>query len=89
MRGRAQIQVAMPEAQKAAIRNGHKGDWRRAPLKALFDKLYEEFDEYYEAVLSGNTERVREEMGDVIWTAIMIADHDLMLGDLEVVHESL
>jgi NTP pyrophosphatase (non-canonical NTP hydrolase) len=89
VRGQAQIQQAMSEAQKAATRNGHKGDWRRLPLKALFDKLYEELDEYYEAVLSGDPQRILEELGDVIWTAIMIADHDLMLGDLEVVHESL
>lgn len=89
MRGRAQIQAAMPEAQKAATRNGYKGDWRRTPLKTLFDKLYEELDEYYEAVLSGDPQRIREELGDVLWVAIMIADHDLMLVDLEVVNESL
>lgn len=89
MRGQAQIEVATLEAQKAAARNGHKGDWRRVPLKVLFDKLYEELDEYYTAVLLGDPQRIREELGDVIWTAAMIADHDLMLGDLEVVNEPL
>lgn len=79
MRGEHQIRAAAAEAQKAANRNDSKGDWRRVPLCNLFQKLYEEEDEFYEAVLSGDPEQVRAELGDVIWTATMIADHGLML----------
>lgn len=75
MRGEAQIKAAAAEAQKAATRNADKGDYHREPLCKLFDKLREEADELYAAILTGNAERIRAESGDVVWTATMIADH--------------
>lgn len=79
MRGERLIEAAMREAQKAATRNAGKGDWRRWPLKRLFEKLEEEALEFEEAVLGGDPERIREELGDALWCAVMIADHDMML----------
>jgi NTP pyrophosphatase (non-canonical NTP hydrolase) len=83
MRGEVQIEAAALEAKKAAERNAHKGDWRRSPLKNLVIKLEEEVDEYYNALVSGDVRQIREELGDVIWTATMIADHGLMLELVE------
>lgn len=78
-RGERQIEAAMREAQKAATRNADKGCWRRWSIKRLFEKLDEEVLEYEFAVLDGNPERIREELGDCIWTLTMIADHDMAL----------
>ena len=75
LRGAAEIEAASSEARRAATRNAHKGDYHREPLCKLFDKLDEERDEFYEALLSGTRARIREELGDLVWTATMIADH--------------
>jgi len=81
VRGAHAIRAAAVEAQKAAVRNTGKPDWRREPLRKLFDKLDEEAQEFHEAVLSGDLERVCEELGDLVWVAVMIADHDQALGE--------
>lgn len=86
MRGEAAIQVAMREAQKAAIRNADKGDWRRWSIKRLFEKADEESLEFEQAVLSGDMERIREELGDLLWSYTMIADHDLALEKVANYH---
>ena len=83
MRGKKPLKAAWVQAQIAADRNAHKPGWRQEPLRNLFEKLDEEVDEYHEAVMSGDLQRVREELGDLIWTATMIADHDAALGDWE------
>lgn len=75
MRGEVQIKAAAVEAQKAATRNADKGDWHREPLCKLFDKLDEECLEFRKAVVAGDAERICEELGDVLWSAAMIADH--------------
>lgn len=73
------IDTAMLAASEAASRNGHKGTWRRMPLGHLFAKLEEEAHEYALEAVSGDSERSRSELGDLVWVAIMIADHGLML----------
>jgi NTP pyrophosphatase (non-canonical NTP hydrolase) len=80
VRGEQAIRAAADEAQKAALRNAHKPDYRRARIGDLFDLLKGEFVEFEEAVLSGDLQWIREELGDVIWCAVMIADHDCALG---------
>lgn len=81
MRGEHAIKAAALEAQKAATRNKDKPDWRREPLRKLFDKLDEEVEEFHTAVLSGDLQRICEELGDLVWVAVMIADHDQALGE--------
>lgn len=78
-RGEAEIKAAMVQAQIAADRNAHKPDFRGVPLKVLFDKLHEEIDELYIAILSGNPQRILEEGGDVLWVVVMIMAHDAFL----------
>lgn len=76
MRGKKPIEHGFVEALKAAQRNSHKRHWRTLTLKFLFEKLEEEVDELNQAVLDCNPQRILEELGDVLWTAIMIVDHD-------------
>ncbi len=83
MRGESAIKAAALEAQKAATRNAKKGDYHRIPLKVLFDLLEEETYEFYEAVLSGDKERICEELGDFLWTGTMIASHGGQLVGFE------
>lgn len=67
------------DAFRAAQRNAHKQDWRREPLKSLFEKLTEEVRELCLEVVAESDIRLAQEFGDVVWVAIMIADHGLML----------
>lgn len=73
MRGAEEIRLAMLEAQKAADRNNTKPHYSREGLKALLDKVDEERDELREAILSGDKQRILEELGDFLWTGIMAA----------------
>jgi NTP pyrophosphatase (non-canonical NTP hydrolase) len=83
MRGKRQIDAAIRHAYTAAQRNGHKQHWRMEQLRHLFEKLHAEADELERAIVDESEERVLEEMGDVIWTAVMIVDHDRCLGPWE------
>lgn len=80
MRGTREIGVAMLEAQLAATRNKHKPHWRKVPLYRLMLKLLEETLELIGAVFSGDRRRSQEELGDLLWVLIMLADR---LGILE------
>jgi NTP pyrophosphatase (non-canonical NTP hydrolase) len=82
-RGERQIDAAIPHAYAAALRNGHKKHWRMEQLRDLFENLHKECDELERAIVDENEERVLEEMGDVIWNAVMIVDHDRLLGPWE------
>lgn len=75
------VRAAAVEAQKAAERSTHDPDYRREPLCKLFERLDREAHGFYEAVLSGDAERTRRAIGGLVWTATMIADHGLMLGE--------
>lgn len=79
LRGERQLQAAFYQALKAAARNSDKGDWRRWSRWRLLIKLFEEVIEFCFAVLWGDPQRKREELGDVVWSAVMIADHDMAL----------
>jgi len=87
VRGQQAIGAAAVEAQKAALRNAHKPDYRREPLRKLFDKLDEKAREFEQAVLSGDLEAVKSELGDLVWVAVMIADHDCALGEWTTARE--
>ncbi|MCE5199969.1 MAG: nucleoside triphosphate pyrophosphohydrolase [Armatimonadota bacterium] len=56
---------------KKAARTGF--DWPH--VNAIFDKLKEETQELEEAVESGDNTRVKEELGDLLFTAVNIARH--------------
>lgn len=76
MRGEEQIRAGFFEAQKAAYRNGHKGDWRHEDaLYELWKKLEDKIRELEQEIVSEEPERAREELGDALWTLIMIVDH--------------
>lgn len=77
--GIRRVSVVQSLAQEAAIRNEHKGDWRKCLVATLIEKLYEEVDELYMAVKSGDRDHIRYELGDVIWTATMVVDKMLYL----------
>lgn len=86
MRGEQQIQAGMVEALKAATRNGHKKDPRSETLGFWFDKMYEEIGEVERAIMEVSDsptpkelERVREEVGDAIYSIVCAADHGAML----------
>lgn len=69
---------------KAAERNAHKGgpdSWRRPPLGVLADKILEEAHELAEALLEGDPEGIREEYGDLVWSATQALDRDGLLGE--------
>ena len=80
--------LAQRLAQDAATRNAHKGDWHQYPLRNLIDKLYEEIEELYKGLQSKDRDNIRMELGDVIWTATMVADHILKLGYTTVTTEA-
>lgn len=71
-------------AVEASDRNWRKGgprSWRGATIGELNAKVIEEAYEFVEAVLSGDPERMREEYGDLVFSASMTLDHDELLGD--------
>lgn len=76
MRGEDPIVAAFFETQRAANRNGHKEHWRspEVPLYRLVLKLGEEVLELISALVRGDSEHVRAELGDVLWVLIMIVD---------------
>ena len=81
MRGAAAIRIAMLEAQKAAIRNEHKGEWRNTSRIEREEKIFEEVNEYIDATWDDASEEERlSELGDAIWTLIQHADNEGLLG---------
>jgi len=83
VRGERQIQAGMIEAQKAAERNKYKKDPRRETLRFWLEKMYEEVEEVEKAIMEAESprdfERVREEVGDALWSVINAAHHGAML----------
>jgi hypothetical protein len=76
------IDIARYEAQRAANRNASKGGWHRTPVCQLCACLDREIDEYTRAIVYESRQRQREELGDVVWSATMIADHSLYLDNM-------
>jgi len=75
------VDDGIAHAEAAADRNSHKPGWRQCPLRVLFDKLEEETREFLEALANGPRWEVFLELGDLVWVAVMIADHDCTLGE--------
>ncbi|QXP85308.1 nucleoside triphosphate pyrophosphohydrolase [Methylococcus sp. ANG] len=74
LEGVAAALPALMEAQKLQKRAARHGfDWD-AP-EAVFGKVREELDELEEAVASGDTAHVREEMGDLLFVLVNLARH--------------
>lgn len=81
---RISVKDALQEALKAAMRNESKGPWRGGDRDPLYLKLEEELQEYRAEALEGHSWRSREELGDLLWTAIILADHALLLEEVAV-----
>ena len=65
---------AMERARKLQKRAAQVGfDW--AEIAPVLEKLKEEVAEFEEALASGNLERMSDELGDVLFTAINLARH--------------
>ena len=79
MKTEAQSMMNLPETlpalmkafkvQEKAARVGF--DWDDA--SGAFDKVYEEFDELKEVYNTGNSDKIREEMGDLIFACVNVA----------------
>lgn len=69
---------AMERARKLQKRASQVGfDW--AEIGPVLDKLKEEVQEFEEALASGDSQRMSDELGDVLFAAINLARH----GDIE------
>ncbi len=65
---------ALTRAQKIQKRAKHIGfDW--PDLGGVIEKVAEEFDELRQAHQTGNTDAIREEFGDLIFTVVNLARH--------------
>lgn len=74
LEGVAAALPALMEAQKLQKRAARHGfDWDSAA--AVFGKVREELGELEEAVTSGDTAHVREEMGDLLFVLVNLARH--------------
>jgi len=56
------------QIQKRAARAGF--DWER--IEDVFDKLHEEIDEVKEAIAAADTQAVRDELGDVLFSVVNV-----------------
>ena len=71
------IPEAMPalfRAEKMQRRVARVGfDW--SDVRPVLDKVVEEFNEFKEAILSGNHEHAEEELGDIMFALVNVARH--------------
>jgi len=65
---------ALFRAEKMQRRVARVGfDW--TDLNPVLDKVIEEFNEFKEAILSGNQEHAEEELGDIMFALVNVARH--------------